>query len=237
MIVAIIPARAGSKRLPNKNLRTLDKYSLLEWSILAAQASEKLDRVYVSSDSDQALEIAEKAGCAPIRRHPDACTDDATDRNVILDFFEHVQSNWRQVHLIVYLRPTTPFRPFHCIDDAIDKMIFTTATGLRSVHEMSESAYKCFGMYPGGILHGLFHNDNVDAANDPNHLYPKTYKPNGVVDIMRPQVIMDGGTFGSSVMAYKTKPVIEIDTPFDFRMAQMQRAYELIYPMDVWRSR
>jgi CMP-N,N'-diacetyllegionaminic acid synthase len=237
MIVAIIPARAGSKRLPNKNLLTLDKYSLLEWSILAAQASEKLDRVYVSSDSDQALEIAERSGCAPIRRNPDACTDDATDRDVILDFFEHVKSDINQILMIVYLRPTTPFRPFHCIDDAIDKMIFTTATGLRSVHEMSESAFKCFGMYPGGILHGLFHNDDVDAANAPNQAYPKTYKPNGVVDIIRPQVVLDGGTFGRSVMAYVTKQVIEIDTRFDFRMAQMQRAYELDHPMDVWRSR
>jgi CMP-N,N'-diacetyllegionaminic acid synthase len=228
MIVALIPARGQSKRVPRKNLQKIGPSTLLEWSIASASVVEAIDRIYVSSEDDEILNIARMYDqdnfynkVTPLRRRQCASTDDSTDRDVVLDFLDRAEGD---ISLIVYLRPTTPFRRIEDVEMAIQKMIIVPdATGLRSVHEMSESAYKCMRFLPGGILFSAFHN-TVDAANKPNHFYPKTYHPNGVVDIMRPGVVRTGALFGENVMAHITEPTIEIDTLHDLKIAEFEYA-------------
>lgn len=231
-IYALIPARGGSKRIPKKNLEKIGDSSLVEWSIASAIISNMIDQVFVSSDDQDILKLAtDHDGCVAIARKGFACGDDATDRDVVVDFLTWLGPN-DSPDLIVYLRPTTPFRRIVDIDQAIQKMKdIPAATGLRSVHEMSESAHKCFYvdtfMKLWRLPIGMVDDRDIDSANFPNHQYPKTYHPNGVVDIIRPEVMMGNPTvlFGSEVIAHITEPTIEIDTPFELQMARFYHMY------------
>jgi N-acylneuraminate cytidylyltransferase len=127
------------------------------------------------------------------------------------------------------------------VEKAIKMMERTSATGLRSIHEMSESSYKCFQLRPGNILEPLPLKwshvfSDVDGANMPNQFYPPTYHPNGVVDIMRPNIIKDGGTFGKQVMGYVTAPTIEIDTKNDLELARYQFAIKYQGKMEAFTN-
>lgn len=240
MIIALIPARAGSKRVLDKNMRKVGNHTLIQWAILAAQSS-RCDAVYVSTDDEKYLDHAQKSGARAFMRDPAAATDDATDRSVITDFLGRVNDT-SNVKMIVYLRPSTPLRPFFSIDEAINTMIKTpNATGLRSVHEMSESALKCFVMARGNMLETMtfapgINSRDIDRANLPNHMYTPTWKPNGVVDIVRPEIVeQPKKTYGNSVIAHITKPVIEIDTNWDLKMVNMQLAMDQDLPAEIWR--
>ncbi|MEJ2655613.1 MAG: acylneuraminate cytidylyltransferase family protein [Desulfobacterales bacterium] len=232
MIVALIPARGQSKRVPRKNLQKIGPSTLLEWSIASASIVEAIDRIYISSEDDEILNVARMYDqdnfynrVIPMRRRKHAATDDATDRDVIVDFLNRGVDEG-DISLVVYLRPTTPFRRVEDIGEAIQKMIAVPeATGLRSVHEMSESAYKCMTIKAECLLKGIFAMaDAVDGANLPNHFYPKTYHPNGVVDIIRPKIVRTGALFGENVMAHITEPTIEIDTLHDLKIAEFEYA-------------
>ena len=229
--IAIIPARGGSKRIPNKNLEKIGDLTLVEHSIVAAlcviiDGEPAFDQIIVSSDSEKILKDVEyyadqHCRCSLHKRSPVAATDDASDRDVVLD----VLKEW-DARLIVYLRPTTPMRSIEAVAGAITRMReVPDITGLRSVHEMSESYHKAFVMYPGNILRTEFGLESVDYANNPNHYYPITYQPNGVVDIMRKSTLLLGMTYGDRVLGWITKPTIEIDTPHDLLMARLWHAY------------
>jgi CMP-N,N'-diacetyllegionaminic acid synthase len=234
MILALIPARAGSKRVPGKNKRPLAGRPLVEYTISAALQAQYVDKVVVSTDDLEILEIASNyPGVIGHRRSGEASTDDATDGDVIMDYLRSGRNPddiLEDIQLIVYLRPTTPLRRVEWIDKAIVLINeVPAATGLRSVHEMSESAYKCFEISYGQILQrmpGMGSVDNIDGANLPNHFYPKTYHPNGAVDIIRPEVMQFNRLFGDKVMAYVTPPTIEIDTEHDFRLAEWELAMD-----------
>lgn len=102
MIVALIPARSGSKRVEDKNIRLLGGYPLLAWSVACANMCEL--PAYVSSDSRDYLKLAERyGGIGHLRRS--GYDDNAKDVSVISDFIEQIRC-----HDIVFLRPTTPLR-------------------------------------------------------------------------------------------------------------------------------
>jgi len=119
-----------------------------------------------------------------------------------------------------------PLREIRYIESAIDLIINNDkATGLRSVHEMSETAYKTVeidGGYMKCICTGSF---DVDTANLPRQGYPKTFQPNGYVDIIKSDyVIKSGKLFGNRVIAYITPRVIEVDTIEDYAYLEYQVA-------------
>lgn len=214
-IVALIPARGGSKRIPNKNFKLLNGKPLIEYSIVAAQATTLIDRVIVSSNC--CPWVAKQYGVEYLDRPEEFCTDDALDYDVILHMLENVDTDCEAV---VYLRPTTPFRTMYHIEQAIKHIREArhNATGLRSVEKMGESAFKCFGMY-GGYLEPIDF-DNKNLTDLPNQLCPTTYKPNGYVDICRPEVIAGGSTWGHLVIGHLTPHTIEIDGPDDWEYAE-----------------
>lgn len=236
MNIALIPARGSSKRIHQKNLQQVGGLSLIQHAVVAAKMVPAIEKIIVSTDSDEiSRHVREKeSGVFLWNREAAAATDEATDRDVMLDLL-HRWPEAGQVGLIVYLRPTTPVRRIIDIETAVEIMTAVpAATGLRSVHEMSESAYKCFEIEGGRLMPLPCLTDigtGVDLCNEPNHHYPKTYHPNGVVDIVKPKTIATGATFGTDCMAHVTPPTIEIDTPFDLEMARLafsHRQYERV---------
>ena len=178
-VLALIPARSGSKGLPDKNLRELGNHPLLAWSIRACQLSKLINRVVVSTDSSEYASVAKSYGAeVPFLRPSEISLDNSTD----LEFVQHALGvlQKKESYLpdyIIHIRPTTPMRNPENIDLAIDK--FSTSnedfTSLRSIHEMSESAYKTFEIQEGQLVSTFFKQQNLETSNQPRQSLPKTY--------------------------------------------------------------
>ena len=124
-VIAIIPARSGSKGLPGKNIRELCGKPLIAWSIEAGLASDYIDVVIVSTDSREIAIIAEEFGAsAPFIRPPDLGTDEATSFDVIRHALEYYETELNQsFHYTVLLEPTSPQRDGADIDRAFQKLV------------------------------------------------------------------------------------------------------------------
>ena len=121
-IIAIIPARSGSKSLVDKNIKLLSGHPLIAYSIAAARLSREIDRVIVSTNSEKYADIARKYGAeVPFIRPDRYSTDVPTDRDFLIHAMKWFKENEDNVpEYWVHLRPTTPLRIPEIIDDAIN---------------------------------------------------------------------------------------------------------------------
>ncbi len=225
-IVAIIPARSGSKGVVNKNIRLLAGYPLLAYSIAVAKMVKCIDRIIVSTDSMMYAAIAREYGAEiPFLRPMEISGDTSTD----YDFIRHLL-NWMLCNegnipkYLVHLRPTTPLRDENYIDAAINCIEqYEHATALRSVHEMSESAYKAFeivGDYLKPIGSDSF---DLDEFNKPRQSFINTYEANGYVDIIRSEYVIENNKLhGDRVKYFITPHVVEVDAVEDFDYLEYQ---------------
>ena len=220
MIIAIIPARGGSKGVPGKNIKKLEGYPLIAYSIVACRLAKKIDRVIVSTDSTEIAEIAESFGAeVPFMRPVELAKDNSTD----LEFIEHA-INWFENNegiipeYLVQIRPTTPLREPELIDAAILKIIENpNASSLRSVHEIRESPYKLLSIN-NDFLEGLYPGDpRPEYYNLPRQNFPPVYQPNGYVDIIKSETVLKLKTLhGPKILSFLTPDVGEIDNIDDF---------------------
>lgn len=219
-IVALIPARAGSKGVPHKNIKPLGGRPLIEWSIKACLKSSLIDRVIVSTDSAEYAELATKLGAeAPFLRPTEISADRSTDYDFIVHALDWLAANGGEPQHVVHIRPTTPYRDPALVDEAIKAFRDEPrATALRSVHEMSESAYKTIEIAAAGQLKRLGSDSTaLDAANNARQQFPATYQANGYVDVLSSRFIRSNGLIhGDWVMPFITPTVIEVDTIDDF---------------------
>jgi|TARA_Y100000031_G_scaffold122126_1_gene136876 N-acylneuraminate cytidylyltransferase len=227
-VVAIIPARSSSKGVPGKNIKLLAGKPLLAYSIAAARLSRKIDRVIVSTDSEHYANIAREYGAeTPFIRPAELSADSSGDYEWIKHALDWIEDNdGYQPEYLVHLRPTTPLREVSYIDGAIERIKKDNdATALRSMHEMSETAYKTLeieGGYLKCICSGSF---DIDAANLPRQTYEKTYVANGYVDIIRSSFVIENEkVLGNRVIAYITPGITDIDTLENFEYLEYQIA-------------
>ncbi len=225
-ILALIPARSGSKGVSGKNIKILGGYPLITYSICAAKLTEGIDRVIVSTDSEKIADIARKYGAeVPFMRPAEISGDNSTD----LELFKHA-IKWFELdgscpRMIIHLRPTTPFRDTAEIERAIG-LIQTRpkSTSLRSVHELSEPPHKMFQLDPNGYLRGFFPDDpRLEYYNLPRQVFPKAYHPNGYVDIIKTDFVKRTNSLhGSHMIGFVTPVVTEVDRPDDFEYLEYQ---------------
>lgn len=218
--IAIIPARGGSKSIPKKNIRLIQNYPMIAYSIAAGKLSERVDRVVVSTDSEEIAEISRKYGAeVPFLRPKEYAEDYSPDidfvRHAILWFYEN---EGKIPKYFVHLRPTTPFRHPKEIDNAI-KLIMEDeqATSLRSGHICPHPPYKWFkkeGKYLSPLLPGM----TCDEVNLPRQDFPEVYVPNGYVDVVKTDfIIKTGFLHGNKMIGYKTDEIPDVDTELDMR--------------------
>lgn len=210
-MIALILARGGSKGVPKKNIKQLMGKPLIEYVITSAKESKKITDVYVSSDDEEIIEISKNLGCKIIVRPNELSTDTSLD----IDSFRHFCKELNHTEPIIHLRATTPLVNPLVIDNAIEVFLKNkkNITSLRSAHETSESVYK-FYTKNGEFWQPIV--DNMDT-NLPRQSYPKTYSPNGYVDIVTPEIFMDSDSFyGNKIYSYITDKTYEIDTIDDF---------------------
>ena len=210
MIVALIPARSGSQRVKDKNIRPLGGYPLMAWSIACAHILGL--RPMVSTDSHQYAHIAWDYAANVAWRERELLLD--------TDVIQHARQAYPPLcgaGMIVYLRPTTPLRDPAIVQEALDQFKFNNlAFSLRSGYKMSESAYKSAQLHqnewiaPFGLV--------------PNEYMPTTYQLDGYVDITRNNDFQHPMTF-------ITPNVGEIDEEedFDYIEWRLQKYGSVIY--------
>ena len=238
-IVAIIPARSGSKSVKDKNLLKLGNHTLLEWSVMAAKKSKMIDEVIVSTDSSVYAEIAASAGASvPFLRPKDLSRDRSTDSEFVFHTLSKLREKNYSPEYFVHLRPTTPLRIPSVIDEAIQTFVGSSFTSLRSAHKMPESAYKYFekGVNNEFVpLKGSEDTENLDSFNNPKQSFPDTYAPNGYVDILSVKHIENTKLIhGNKVYCFETDYTPEVDSTEEFRYIEYLSAENQIFYNSMW---
>lgn len=218
--LAIIPARGGSKRLPRKNVLDLCRKPVIAWSIEAGLDSKYIDRVVVSSDDDEILNIAKKYGAEIIKRPSELAIDTATT----FDAIKHTIENLENYDYIVLLQPTSPLRNEKHIDEAIELLEEKNADAVVSVCEMDHSPLWS-NTLPKDNSMGNFLRDEV--LNKRSQDLEKYYRLNGAIYICQTEKFLKGKSFfiKNNIFAYKMdkKSSIDIDEEFDFKIAKLMK--------------
>jgi len=144
-VLAIIPARGGSKGIPKKNIVDLNGKPLIQYTVDIAMESKKIDRVFLSSDDDEIISRVQKMGVYSNYKRPDTfASDRATAVDVVVDALNWLEKNeGYSPDAVILLQPTSPLRLSSDIDSAIAQFSNDSKDCLVSVHEMIEHPYEC----------------------------------------------------------------------------------------------
>jgi len=164
---------------------------------------------------------------APFLRPAEISGDNSTDYDFIVHALDWFVLQGGEPEYLVHIRPTTPLRDPQIVDAGVRKFIEATkGTSLRSVHEMSESAYKTFEIASDGQLKRLGSKDTaLDSANNARQQFPSTFQANGYVDVLSSDFVRKTGLIhGDHVIPFVTPTVVEVDTEDDFAHLEFQLA-------------
>ncbi len=222
-VFALVTARSGSKGVPDKNIKHIGGHSLLDWSIKSSLKAQSISQVYLSTDSEIYANIGKECGAlVPFLRPKELASDTANDLDVIKHFLSVIDD---KPDALVHIRPTTPLRDPSILDKAIELFFSNKGelTSIRSVHEMSESAYKSFEVSDKGFLETLGPVENGEKANLPRQAFPKTYLANGYVDVLDPNYILkENKLHGDKILAFQTTVMTEVDSIEDLEYLKWQ---------------
>ena len=218
--LAVIPARAGSKRVPGKNTKLLGARPLLAWTVKTALDSN-CDTLMVSTESEDIAGVAESYGAdVPFLRSPSLADDESDVVDALIEIVERYSDSGKTFDSIVLLQPTSPFRRVETINAAIS---LHEATNGDSVVSVSPASVKpqwlkrisdaLLRPYPG-----------VEISADGVEHQPDAYQLNGLVYVCSVRHLLDG----RSLYSASTRPLVinsqveslDIDTPFDWRIAE-----------------
>jgi N-acylneuraminate cytidylyltransferase len=225
-VLALIPARGGSKSIPRKNILEFAGHPLIAFSIAAGLASEKVQRVIVSTDDEQIAAIARDYGAeVPFLRPDEISQDDTLD----LPVFQHALE-WLEVEesyhpeIVVQLRPTSPLRKKIHIDQAVWRLIaHPEADSIRSVCIPFQNPFKMWRVSENGFMNPLMTTDLLEAYNLPRQALPEVYWQTGYVDAAWRDTILEKRSMtGDNIMPLiiGADEWIDIDSPDDWRRAE-----------------
>lgn len=214
-IIAVIPARSGSKSIKDKNIKKLSGKPLIAYSIEQSFQSKIFKNVYVSTDSIKYSNISKKFGpVKTILRPKKISKDNSTDYEMIKHLMDSIDDEY---DFIAHIRPTSPQREIDVFKKAYKSLYYSNFSSLRSVHQMSETAYKAVEVRRGCLKTLRKLNLKIDEINQPRQKFPKTYSPNGIIDIYRKKIIInEKKLLGKKVKAFITPFSQEIDVIDDF---------------------
>tara|TARA_Y100000389_G_C17451620_1_gene515248 strand:+ start:942 stop:1625 length:684 start_codon:yes stop_codon:yes gene_type:complete len=220
-IVAIIPARKGSKAIKDKNIIKYKGKPLIYHSIKTALKSKLINKVVVSTDSKKYQSMAIKFGAsAPFLRPYKYSKDHSLDRDYILHASKFLISKNYYPDLIILLRPTTPNREVKIVNKGIKLFLknFKKYDSMRSVSEFNQPPQKFFKI-KNKTLKGFFDKElKGEYHGRPRQKYPKTYLPNGYIDILKPAFFLNNKNilFGK-MQPFLTNEILDIDKLSDLK--------------------
>ncbi len=211
-LLAIIPARGGSKGVPKKNIRDFKGKPLIAWTIKAAQESSLINDVILSSDDPEIISAAEHLNCkVPFIRDIGLAKDETSSYDVVLDAIERVPNfDW-----IVLLQPTSPLRTAAHIDDAIELCLKEERMSCASVTQVSQNPLWMYEMGKRNGLKPLISGATPKRRQD----LPNFYRLNGAIYIANINWLKATGTFvNEQTVGYvmDAKSSLDIDTEKDF---------------------
>jgi N-acylneuraminate cytidylyltransferase len=242
-ILALIPARGGSKGIPRKNIRSFAGYPLIAWSIAAARQAQTVTRVVVSTDDPEIAAVAREHGAeTPFLRPPELAQDATTD----LPVFEHALK-WMEEfeaykpELVVQLRPTSPIRPRGMVDEAVTILLaHEDADCVRGVVPAGQNPHKMWRLPDGenGPMKNLLDVEGLsEPYNAPRQILPPVYWQTGHIDAIRVSTIAGKQSLTGDVvypLLIDPRYTVDIDTLSDWARyeALVYSGLEMVFPGD-----
>ena len=227
-VLALIPARGGSKGIKMKNIKEFKGKPLIYWSIKLALDCKIVNRVIVSTDNENIKRVAEDCGAdVPFLRPKEISGDLSTDYEFIKHCLEYLKENGEdEPDIIVQLRPTYPTRKLDILNETLEIFIknLDKYDSLRTVYEMEKSPYKMYNI-EDGELKPLF--KEVKGIKEPynqcRQILPKTYIHNGYIDLIKTEIVGKKGSItGDRIYPYlmSKEEYHDIDTEEDWKDAE-----------------
>lgn len=226
-ILAIIPARGGSKGVPGKNLKKINDISLVGWSAIHAKESKLITRTIISSDSETIIAEAVKHGAeAPFIRPAELAGDLVLDWPVFVHALDYLKNSENYIpDFVVHLRPTAPLRKQGWIDSAIQLLIdHPEADSVRSVSMPDKHPYRIFRIAADGYLDPIMKAEHPTPYLLRRQDLPPMYYYNCVIDVTKPSTLYQKQSMtGDKLLPYIMNPdeVIDIDAPIDLEIASL----------------
>jgi N-acylneuraminate cytidylyltransferase len=192
-VIAVIPARGGSKSIPRKNVRSFAGHPLIAYAIEAGLSSSLVERVVVSTDDARIAEVARRYGAeVPFMRPPLLAQDDTPDLPVFVHVLDHLRRfEGYRPQIIVQLRPTSPLRPPGLVDDAIRLLCdHPDADSVRAVTSAEQTPYKMWRR-TDTFLTPLLSHESAEPFNMPRQQLPQVYWQTGHVDAFRIETVLE----------------------------------------------
>ncbi len=223
-ILAVIPARAGSKRLPRKSIRPLAGKPLISWTFDAALQSKYLDEIIVSSDDQAVLDLAQQSNVrAPFVRPANLAHDQATTSDVLIHAINFLQTKEKKHYdYLILLQPTSPLRQANDIDEAIRKIIDQGAHSVVSVCEAEHHPLRSNTLPENLSMDNFLRPEAKDKMIQEMPVY---YRLNGAVHIAATERFLAEKTFffdrGTYALIMPQARSVDIDTALDFAIAEL----------------
>ena len=219
--LAIIPARSGSKGLPDKNIRPLEEKPLLAWSIDAARQSGLFSEIHVSTDSERYADIARQYGAAvPFLRSAETSSDTASSWDVVREALDKYAAAGRRFDTITLLQPTSPLRTADDIRGAFAVMEDRCAAAVVSVCEAEHSPLWANILPPDGCMRDF----QRSGGDKPRQALPRYYRLNGAIYLLRTDAFRENGTlrYDEHCFAFVMSQIrsVDIDGELDFLIAE-----------------
>ena len=239
-ILAVIPARGGSKSIPRKNIRMLAGHPLIAYSIAAGLQSSFVSRVLVSTDDEEIAAIARQYGAeTPFLRPAELAQDHTTDYPVFTHTLEWLKENeGYQPDIVIQLRPTSPVRPQDCVNRAVQILLeHPEAESVRGVVPSGQNPYKMWKLNDDGSMVPLLELPGLkESYNSPRQALPQTYWQTGHIDAIRTNTILKKGSLSGDMvwsLVLDSRYTVDIDTLNDWQWTEWlisQGGLDLVFP-------
>jgi len=222
-VLAIIPARGGSKGMPGKNIKELCGKPLIAWSIEVAETCSDIDRVVVSTDDDQIVDVVKKYGAeAPFKRPAELANDTASTINVIFHTIDWLREHQDfRPEYILLLQPTSPLRTVEDIEGTIQTLKDKDARAVVSVCETDHHPWLSNILSEDGNMKNFL---RPDILNKRRQDLPKYYRLNGAIYLVATKYLRErNGFFGPNTFAYEMpkERSVDIDSDLDFKLVSL----------------
>jgi len=222
LVLAVIPARGGSKGLKRKNIYPLLEKPLIKWTIDAAKSSKYIDEVYVSSEDDEIISISEKYGSNIIKRPTNLARDETLSDPVIEHAIHAIKkmNNNEDDFFVVFLQPTSPMRNYRHIDELIDMMSISDTDCVISVFIPSKTPFKAYVDDGCGYIKGMV---SGDAPYMRRQDLPIVYYPNGAIYVFESKLFLKNGVMPRDrITPYvmSEEESIDVDSYYDIVRAE-----------------
>lgn len=222
-LLAVIPARGGSKGIPRKNICRVAGKPLLLWTVEAALGSQFIKQVVVSSDDAEILSIASEFPVVALDRPKHISGDAAPSEPVVLHALREMEKQGENFDYVVLLQPTSPGRTAAHIDNAFTQLLLDErANSMISVSYLEHSPFKAFVLNKDGELNGIIDNE---MPFKPRQSLPDTYLPNGAIYIVKADLFKEKGClFLPPCIPYlmDKRDSIDIDTLDDVKVFEQR---------------